>query len=169
MKKIAIVYSFNTRHSALVADKIKDILGDDAEMVNVETISLAIFLSYDHLILGVPTWFDGELPNYWDEFLPELEDAILTEKKVALFGLGDQIMYPENFVDGMGILAGFLIKRGAKIAGFTSSINYSFDHSLALIGDKFCGLAIDIENQSDQLNIKVVDWIDSLKKEWGLE
>ena len=25
--------------------------------------------SYDSYILSVPTWFDGELPNYWDGIL----------------------------------------------------------------------------------------------------
>jgi flavodoxin I len=42
------------------------------------------FLSYDNLILGVPTWFDGELPNYWDEFVPALEDLDLKGKTVAI-------------------------------------------------------------------------------------
>ena len=49
--------------------------------------------------------FDSELPTYWDEMIPEIESLDLKDKKVALFGLGDQIGYPDNFVDGTGILA----------------------------------------------------------------
>ncbi|HCC30402.1 MAG TPA: flavodoxin, partial [Marinilabiliales bacterium] len=76
------------------------------------------FHDYENFILGVPTWFDGELPNYWDEFIPELEEADLKGKTFALYGAGDQKGYPENFVDAMGILAELLEKRGGKIIGF---------------------------------------------------
>lgn len=46
------------------------------------------FLSYNNLILGVPTWFDGELPNYWDEFVPALEEMHLSGKKNRHFWAG---------------------------------------------------------------------------------
>jgi flavodoxin I len=42
-----------------------------------EEISEEIFTAYDQMILGVSTWFDGELPNYWDEFVPAIEDMNL--------------------------------------------------------------------------------------------
>jgi flavodoxin I len=41
-----------------------------------------------NIILGVPTWFDGELPNYWDEFVPALEDMDLKGKEVCLVWAG---------------------------------------------------------------------------------
>ncbi len=90
-------------------------------MVNAEEISRRDFhLPIDQIIMGVPTWFDGELPNYWDEFVPALEDMDLTGKKIALYGLGDQKGYPENFLDGMGIMAEILEEQGATLVGFTS-------------------------------------------------
>ena len=42
------------------------------EELNVESLKGEEFLSYDSYILSVPTWFDGELPNYWDGILPAL-------------------------------------------------------------------------------------------------
>ncbi len=63
------------------------------------------FEEFDNIIVGVSTWFDGELPNYWDEVKPELEALDMKGKKVAIFGLGDQKKYPENFIDGVGLLA----------------------------------------------------------------
>lgn len=48
------------------------------------------------MIVGASTWFDGELPTYWDELVPELESLDLKGKKVAIFGLGDQKNYPDN-------------------------------------------------------------------------
>lgn len=41
-------------------------------------------------------------------------------KKVAIFGLRDQVKYPESFVDGIGILAEIFEYVGVKIIGFTS-------------------------------------------------
>ena len=58
------------------------------EMVNVEEITAEKFLSFDNLICGTATWFDGELPNHWDEFVPDLEDMDLKGKTIALFRTG---------------------------------------------------------------------------------
>lgn len=168
MKKIGIIYSFNTVKTAKIADKIKDAFGSaDLEMVNAEEIGPAKFLSFDNLILGVPTWFDGELPNYWDEFVPDLEDLDLKGKKIALFGLGDQKNYGENFVDGIGVMASVLENAGASIVGYTSVEGYHFEASKAQRGDRFVGLAIDYENQGLKNKERVAAWVELLKKEFS--
>ena len=82
------------------------------------------FAAYDCFIVGASTWFDGELPTYWDELLPELRTMDLKGKKVAIFGLGDQVRYPENFADGIGLLAEVFEEDGAALVGFTSSEGY---------------------------------------------
>lgn len=168
MKKIGLFYSFNTNKTAKNAEKIQKALGTFAEVerVNVEAIDEDIFLSYDNLILGVPTWFDGELPNYWDEFMPAIEDLKLKGKTVALFGLGDQIGYPENFVDAIGLLAIAIEERGAKVIGLTSPVGYNFEKSVALRDGQFLGLALDIENQSALSNKRIEAWVEQLKEEF---
>ena len=50
----------------------------------------------------------------------------LKGKKVAIFGLGDQIRYPENFADGIGLLAEVFEGDEATLVGFTSSEGYTF-------------------------------------------
>ena len=148
MQKTALIYSFNTNRTAIAAKLISDVFGkENIDLVNAEDINEKKFLSYDFLILGVPTWFDGELPNYWDEFVPALEDLDLKDKTIAIFGNGDQKGYPENFVDGIGIMAEILEKCKAKIVGHTSVEGYEFENSRAQRGDKFAGLALDFENQ----------------------
>ena len=73
-KKTAIIYSFHTRKSKKVAEMIAETWGNDSiEAVNAEELSTSVIEKYDNFILSAPTWFDGELPNYWDEFLPDLE------------------------------------------------------------------------------------------------
>jgi flavodoxin I len=166
MNKIALIYSFNTHKTSQAARKIGEEFGDNVKHVNAETLTEVEFLSYDYLILGVSTWFDGELPNYWDEFVPTLEDLDLKGKTIAIFGNGNQKGYPENFVDGIGIMADLLESRGAKLAGFTSAKGYSFESSRALRADKFSGLALDFENQASQINAKIRNWVEQLKKEF---
>ena len=165
MNKTAIIYSFNTKKTGKIAERIKEAFNDDqVELVNAEEISGELFLSYDQIIMGVSTWFDGELPNYWDEFVPELEDMDLSGKKIALFGLGDQKGYSENFLDGMGIMARILEGRGAILVGHTSTEGYQFESSQAQREDQFIGLAIDYENQGSLNKERVASWVEGLKK-----
>lgn len=168
MKKIAIVYSFNTQKTGKIAKRIKEAFGKGAniEMVNVEEVKAEEFLQYDNLICGTSTWFDGELPNHWDEFVPELEEMDLNGKQIALYGLGDQKGYPENFLDGMGILGEILEAQGAKLVGFTSTEDYSYESSRAERGDQFIGLGIDFENQGTKNKERVNGWVDKLKLEF---
>ena len=167
MKKTAIIYSFNTVKTAKIANLIHETFADkNIEIVNVEDITSNNFIKYDNLILGVPTWFDGELPNYWDEFVPDIEDMKLKGKTVALFGLGDQKNYPENFLDGVGILGNLLEEKGAKLVGFTSTEGYTFENSVAQRNNTFIGLAIDYENQGSKNKERVKKWVEQLKKEF---
>jgi len=167
MNKTAIIYSFNTKKTGKVAERIKEAFNDEmVEMINAEEITEETFLSFDQIIMGVPTWFDGELPNYWDEFVPALEDMNLKGKQIALYGLGDQKGYPENFIDGVGVMAEILEAQGATLLGFTSTEGYNFESSQAQRGDQFAGLAIDYENQGSKIKERVAAWVEQLHKEF---
>jgi flavodoxin I len=165
MKKIGIFYSFNTTQTASVAEKIAREIGEEKlDKINAEDVDEKTFMSYDNMILGAPTWFDGELPNYWDEFVPAIEDMDLNGKTIAIFGNGDQKRYPENFVDAIGLLAELLQARGAKIVGETPSKGYKFESSRALKGKKFMGLAIDNMNQKKHTDERVKKWVQDILK-----
>ena len=167
MNKTAIIYSFNTKKTGKIASQIRETFNDPSiEMVNAEEITEELFLSFDQIIMGVPTWFDGELPNYWDEFVPALEDLDLKGKKIALFGLGDQKGYAENFLDGVGIMAEILEAQGATLVGFSSTEGYEFESSRALRNKQFLGLAIDYENQGSMNKQRVAAWVEQLKQEF---
>ncbi|MBN1599774.1 MAG: flavodoxin [Bacteroidales bacterium] len=167
MKKIGLFYSFNTKKTSQAASRIAENLGEEnIDPVNVEEITVEKFTAYDNMILGVPTWFDGELPNYWDEFVPAIEDIDLKGKKVAIYGAGDQKGYPENFVDGIGLMAEILEKQGVTIVGFTSTEGYTFESSKAVRGNKFAGLALDFENEPKKNKERIARWCEQLKKEF---
>jgi flavodoxin I len=166
MSKTAIIYSFNSNKTAKAAEKIIELFGKNKiQAINAENITENELLNYDNLILGVPTWFDGELPNYWDEFVPALRDLDMQGKTIAIFGLGDQVGYPENFADAIGILGNLLRNRGAKLIGYTNNENYEFESSKAIENGKFMGLVLDQENQARLSKGRIEKWVANLKKE----
>lgn len=170
MKKIGIFYSFRSIKTKQQVHKITKLLGEELVLeVDADHTTGQEVIQFDNLILAVPTWFDGELPNYWDELLPDLEDLSFKGKKVAIFGGGNQKDYPENFVDGIGIMADYLESKGAKIVGYTSTEGYHFESSRAVRGKQFAGLALDIENQAALTNERVEKWITGLIKEFGIK
>jgi flavodoxin I len=166
MSKTVIIYSFHTQKSKKVAEKVIEAFGkDEIQVVNAEELTSTVFEENDNFILSAPTWFDGELPNYWDEFVPELEEMDLKNKTFAVFGLGDQKGYPENFCDAIGILVEILEKCGANIVGKIPLEGYTFESSRAQRGDFFVGLPLDQENQGKLTSERVKEWVAQLKTE----
>ncbi len=167
MKKIGLFYSFNTKHTSDAAERIARELGEkNIDKINIETIEEDAFLAYPTMILGVSTWFDGELPNYWDEFLPAMEEMDFSGKTIAVFGPADQVGYPQNFADAIGILADFMKERGATIIGHYPVKGFHFISSRALEGDHFLGLVLDYANQPDLTGKRIKEWCLQLKKEF---
>ena len=164
MRNVGLFYSFNSVKTAKIAEKIKNSLnGFRVNNVNVEDAVETSMDKYDNLIFGAPTWFDGELPNYWDEYLPAIEDKVLSGKKLAIFGLGDQVNYSENFCDAIGILADFFEKRGVQIVGKCPTEGYNFESSKAVRNNEFLGLPLDQENQERLTNARIEKWVEQLK------
>lgn len=167
MGKTGLFYSFTSKKTAKIAGIIYNAFtGVDVQQVNVDEVKKEQFLEFDNLILGVPTWFDGELPNYWDELLPALEEINFSQKRIAVFGLGDQKGYPENFCDAIGIMTDFFEEKGALIVGKFPLEDYTFEASKAVRNGQFMGLPIDQENQARLTNGRIEKWVASLKNEF---
>lgn len=167
MRKIGLFYGTEATKTSTVAQQIQEAFGKNiVDIVPIEKAWKDDFEAYDQIIAGTSTWFDGELPTYWDEIVPELTHLDLTDKIVALFGLGNQKEYPDNFVDGIGILADIFRQCGATLIGFTSPEGYHFTHSKALLNGKFQGLALDLDNQAAQTSKRIQQWVEQLEEEF---
>lgn len=167
MKKIGIFYGSSTGNTEVVAEKLKELFGEAAEAANIDTASKEDLEKYDYLIFGTSTWGIGDMQDDWEDFIDALEDVDLSKKKVALFGLGDQINYPESFVDGMGSLYDAIYDR-VDIVGAWPLDSYTFKESAAVKNDKFVGLAIDKENQGELTDDRLKKWVDMLRKAFKL-
>jgi len=178
MAKIGIFFGTDTGNTRKIAKAIAKKIGDEAaKPLNINRSSVADMLEYDYLILGSPTLGDGELPGLtagteeenWEEFLPELSSADLTGKTIALYGMGDQVGYPDNFVDALGIIYEDLEDTGAKFVGNWSTAGYEYNSSRALNDDDdFVGLVLDQENQSDKHEERINAWLELIMPEFGL-
>tara|TARA_R110002049_G_scaffold7751_6_gene43850 strand:- start:2039 stop:2578 length:540 start_codon:yes stop_codon:yes gene_type:complete len=122
--------------------------------------------THDVYMIGLPTWYDGELQSSWEDYFEEFKTIDFTNKKVCIFGLGDQEGYGEYFVDGIGILAEVIIKNGGTIIGKTSTEGYDYEESKAEMEEGvFFGLVLDEDNQDELTSERVYNWIDQLKEE----
>ena len=104
MKDVALFYGTYTGVTGTVAQKIVNELGaDKVDLYNICKDGDKME-NYKKLIIGTSTWSIGELQEDWDAFMPKLQKMDFTGKTVALFGTGDQVGYPDTFLDGMGML-----------------------------------------------------------------
>ena len=163
--KIAVIYGSDTGATENVAnlliEKIKPL---DVDLLDVSNLSPDDFLKYDIIIMGIPTWYIGELQSDWDYFFPKFKEIDFTGKKTAFFGLGDQLGYPDSFVDGIGILAEVVLKNGGEVFGYWSVEGYDFDESLGVApnGD-FYGLVLDDDNEHEMTDERVDKWFNQIK------
>ena len=174
MAKIGTFFGTDTGRTRLIAKQIAKKLGEAADPpVNIGRTTPADFLTYEALIVGSPTLGDGELPGQsvglsqpsWEEFLPQLTDADLSGKTVAIFGLGDQKKYPNEFVDAIGHLHDALAARGARLVGRWPTAGYEFAASQAVDGDQFLGLALDQHHQPVLTEQRIDTWLSQIKPE----
>ncbi len=116
---IGLFYGSSTCYTEIVADKLRQRLGDSlVEVHNIADEPLAKAELYPYIIMGIPTWDYGELQEDWEEIWDEIDDVDFTGRKVALYGLGDQVGYPEWFLDALGFLHHKLSKLGAIMVGY---------------------------------------------------
>ena len=168
---IGLFYGSSTCYTEMAGEKIRNEIGtSNVDMFNVADTTIFEALYYDCLILGIPTWDYGELQEDWEDIWEELEELDLTGKKVALYGLGDQVGYPEWFLDAMGYLHDVIVKQGATLVGYWPNQGYEFENSKALTEDQshFVGLALDDETQFNQSPDRIQKWCAELKKAFNL-
>lgn len=168
MEKTAILYGSSSGNTETTAKNIaKRISNGQVEIFDVANIAASSVEPFKNLILGTSTWGVGDLQDDWEAFLPQFEKIDLSEKTVALFGLGDSSSYPDSFVDGMGIIYKTIQKKGCKIIGEVEADEYSFDDSEALVNGKFIGLPLDEDNESDHSDDRINNWLKQILPEFA--
>lgn len=173
MSKTAIFFGPLKGAVNRVADKLKDVIGEDkVVMVPVNEASVADLEKYDKIIFGMSTvgkesW-DAQFQNVdWAKFLPEIGKTRYEGKTLAIFGLGDHVTYGSTFVDHIAVLANELTKNGAVLIGQVPVEDYEFEESEAVVDGKFMGLPIDEDFEPELTDERIEKWVKQISADFG--
>ena len=172
MKKTVLVYWPKKGNVENTAAKIAAHFEKNAiDVFTISELDVNKLANYDLIIFGGSTigadnWEDTHTTK-WYTFFDELKKQDLAGKTAAIYGLGDQILYPEHFVDGMAIIRDELVSAGAKVIGKWPVDGYEHTGSKSEQDGYFIGLALDDDHQSELSNERVDKWVGILKSEMG--
>lgn len=163
-KAIGLFYAPSGGSVHKVAKRIKQKIKDHkVDMLYIRDIKPEQFLNYRNIILvsstlGKDAWNNDETDE-WAAFMPDMQKLELDGRKVALVGLGNHVLYPNNFVDGLGDLADLIEKRNGILIGKTETDNYTFNMSRAIRDGVFTGLPLDEDNEPDKTEARIEKWL----------
>ncbi|MDY6890214.1 MAG: flavodoxin [Pseudomonadota bacterium] len=161
---IGLFYASTTGNTERVAEQIAAALPERIQLHDIALEGIGEMAHYQLLIMGISTWEFGQLQEDWEEQWPALQTLDFSGKKIALFGLGDQLGYGEWFLDAMGALHELLQAAGGELVLPWPIAGYRFEASKALTGDKrhFVGLALDEDSEHHLSEARINAWIPQL-------
>jgi flavodoxin I len=171
MKKTLLLYWAPGGSVELAAKAICEEIGTEkVEISDVASFDVTTLNAYKNFIIGSATigaedWRDTKDNNKWNEFFVKTREFDLSDKKVAAFGLGNQILYPEHFVDSLGHMKEEVEKRNGKLIGSWPDEGYSYTDSEGVANGMFFGLALDHDQQPDLTAVRIEAWVDLLSEE----
>ncbi len=171
MEKIALIYGPQGGSVEKVAKMIRDKVGDRVDLIPVDEATAADIEKYENIIFGISTvgadsWTMDQTKDPWARIVAGLDQVSFLGKTFALFGLGNQVMYPSHFVDAMGVLGRELLRHGARIVGQQPVGDYDFEASEAVIDDHFIGLPLDEDNEPEKTQERLDKWLEIVLKEF---
>ena len=173
MAKVGLFFGSTTGHTegaaVLIRQEFDQFEEGLAQTFNVVRDPIDRMNEFSYLILGTSTWDDGELQEDWRSLWFELDKVNLNGKKIAIYGLGDQITYPDSFQDALACMAKKIKARGAQLVGLWPTVGYDFFHSTAIENGHFLGLALDNENQANLTPKRIHTWVNQVATEFGLQ
>ena len=162
MKTTGILYGSSMGNTRYVAEIIGKKV-PNSKVLSVKKLAKETVESFDNLIIGTSTWGVGMFQDDFHQFVKILDQCNLDNKTIALFGLGDQMNYPDSFCDGIGIVYDMLQAKSCRIVGFWPVDDYNFSESKALRNNEFVGLALDEDNEPDLTSYRIDGWLKVVK------
>lgn len=174
MKKVLLLFWGKGGNVERAARKVYSMFNSsDIDIIDVVSFDVQNIKQYKLVILGGSTigaenWRDVKADNEWNRFFLKLVKYDLTGMKIATFGLGDQVLYPEHFVDGLGIFKDEIGKTKASLIGKWPTEGYIFTDSDGMEAGMFFGLALDLDQQDELTDERILNWTKQIKKEAGV-
>lgn len=130
MSKTVIIFGSTTGNTETVAKWVKEaLLAADvkAELWNAADIKVEAAMPYDMIIFGSSTWGQGDMQDDFISVYNDLTEEILNGKKVAMFGCGDNDMFPDNFCHAVDEIEKRARECGAQIVAEALKIDGDVD------------------------------------------
>ena len=169
MKKIGLFYgssSDNTKTATEFMVEYLEMNDVEVESFDIADCELEKIMEFDNIIIGCPTWNIGELQEDWDAVFLNYQELDFKGKTAAFFGCGDQVGYPDNFLDAIGILGRTFMDKGGKLIGKCSKDEYDFRDSVALENDELLGLGLDYDSEEDKCEDQMTAWLKNITSEF---
>ena len=173
MSKTVLFFSPEGGNVNSVANKLGELIGSDkVDIIPVKEVEKGDLYKYSKIILigstvGTDHWDNEIIVDEWPEFFTKIKEISFEDKKVAIVGLGNCVLYPEHFADGMAVLYERIIQQYGEILGFVDAKDYDFTDSEAVNDDGiFCGLPIDEDNEEELTTERLEKWISILKPDF---
>ncbi len=159
--KTGIFYASSTGTTERIAREIAKEMGVAQEDVhNVATTAPSVLGDYDLIVAGSPTYGSGELqPDFYD-FIDGAQSLYLKDKKVAVFGDGDDTM-SDTFCDAVGVLFEKFKNTGTTMVGTYNTFPYGFNYSktVPVQGAEAVGLLLDEVNYPQASADRIKGWV----------
>lgn len=171
MKKTVLLYWGKGGNVERTAHKVYEKFNPETiDMFDVVSFDINNLKNYNYMILGHSTigaedWMDAKADNEWNNFFRKLENIEKPEIIATSFCLGDQVLYPDHFVDSLGIYKEEMEKVGIPMIGSWSTEGYKFTDSDGEENGMFFGLALDVDNEPKLSDERIEKWTSEIKAE----
>lgn len=165
--RFGLFFGSDTGNTEVITQDLVDMWDlSELEVIDACIMKVEDYARFDVIVIGLPTWYDGELQSDFEAFFDDFKTIDFSNKTVAMYGLGDQYGYADYFVDGLGILGEVILRNDGKIIGMWPREGYDFTYSKGLYNDElFYGLALDEDNEMHLTKDRLSDWLDQVKRE----
>ena len=170
MKKIILLYWGMGGNVEKAARKIYSMF--DREMIDIadvvsfdmNTLGNYKLMIFGSSTIGAENWIDAKADNEWNRFFRKLDKQGSLNFTAAFFGLGDQVLYPDHFVDGLSVFQEEMDKRKIEVIGQWPVEGYKFSDSDGIKNDHFYGLALDLDNEPELTDERIKAWTKIIKQ-----
>ena len=88
---IQLIYGSDTGNTENFIDTVLlnelEANGFKVKPIPVDVVTSDTWKDNSNFILGIPTWYDGELQSSWEDYFGMFQEIDFTDKTVAIFGL----------------------------------------------------------------------------------
>ena len=166
MIKTAIIYWPKKGNVENTAGKVAAHF-NNADVFTISEVDPESLTGYDLIIfggstIGADSW-EAAHTTKWYSFFEAVKKLDLSGKLGAIYGLGDQVLYPDHFVDGMAIIREEVASTGIRFIGSWPTEGYEHTDSKSVEDDHFIGLALDDDQQPELSDERISKWVEILK------